>query len=1205
MNADSSQDSDPGSADSSPSKPSARDTLPTLPDGDETAFVTQPGTTPASSLGQRLEQAPERIGPYRIIESLGEGGMGMVYLAEQEEPVRRKVALKIIKLGLDTVEVVERFQAERQALAMMDHISIAKVYDAGATEVGRPFFVMEHVSGVSIVKYSDEHRLTTRQRIELFIRVCEAVQHAHQKGIIHRDLKPSNILVMTQDDRPVPKIIDFGVAKATNQRLTEKTLFTEHGVIIGTPEYMSPEQADLSSQDIDTRTDIYSLGVVLYELLVGCLPFSAEELRKAGYREMQRRIREEEPLRPSTRVTRANDVASARGSDPGVLSREIRGDLDWIVLKALEKDPMRRYATASELAADLQRHLRMEPVLATPPTFTYRLHKFVRRNRRVVAALLVVFLSLATALVVSFRWYLTARDSAADAVREAKAAKDARRDLELTLEKSRAAVAALYREKASRAEYRADHRAALVYSAVAIEQLDTPESREQLLHAWLAMPRQVWEVAVQDASSIAYHESGRVLVTKTQRTPEGPRSDLDFRDLHTGDRVSLLGGVQLWDAPRFRSTEGQLLVGAKGEVAVWQIDTAMRETLFGEELPEDARIAIGPRGMWAAASHEGATDLWDLQAGRVVKRVVGEVEDSRFFDPQGALVATTERQTVRVFDVASGEQLQQFESAAAPQNVRLSGDFLAVRTRNGNVEAWSREFGQEPVIQDLTATFRRRGDVQLLAGGKRLLARSTNALGLWDTESGQSLVWELAHDGVFVSDSGELLGWFDQDRSRVLVVRVEDGKEVFHRRGSGYQFLDFGADGSQVILASDDGVELWELESERRLESWSEEAVRSVRLHPDGDYVLVWSGAGSDQTVSLWDIGSRDLNNRGLALGPAESWVQGVLWLEDEKSLVAAVDQQLEFWPLDVGATQAAVGATQADFGAAQADLGSATEREALPAHEGPVYCLAVDDSGARWATGSSDQQVKIWDRSSRKIVQTLELAQNPVHCLAFQPAGGSAIAVGYGVGSLELRDAQDGSLLMGLVGHTSQVYDVAFGADGQELASVSQDGTVRLWNLRGQQVSEATLSQQGGRALDYHPRGRMIATGEEDGAVRIWTAPKLEELQRFSVSEAAISVVSFDPEGRWLYVGTSSGELSVWDLEGKERARLQLHQSAITSLAFAPDGTSVTTASRDRWIRVTPLKMVVASAADVLSVVEEETGLRLVGTELESTSNQ
>jgi serine/threonine protein kinase/WD40 repeat protein len=345
------------------------------------------------------------IGRYKLLEKIGEGGMARVYMAQQERPIRRRVALKIIKVGMDTAQVIARFEAERQALALMDHPHIAKVFDAGATDNGRPFFVMELVTGISITQYCDQCKLGTRERLDLFIQTCHAIQHAHQKGIIHRDIKPSNVLVAQHDDKPIPKIIDFGIAKATNQRLTEKTLFTHYAHIIGTPAYMSPEQAELGDLDIDTRSDIYSLGVLLYELLSGTTPFGEEELRKAGYLDMQRVIREEEPVKPSTKLSALGemltDVAKLRRASPEMLTKAIRGDLDWIVMKSLEKDRTRRYGTAIGLALDVARHLNSEPVTAGPPSATYKLRKLINRNRVVFASVTAIAAILILASVVS------------------------------------------------------------------------------------------------------------------------------------------------------------------------------------------------------------------------------------------------------------------------------------------------------------------------------------------------------------------------------------------------------------------------------------------------------------------------------------------------------------------------------------------------------------------------------------------------------------------------------------------------------------------------------------------------------------------------------------------------------------------------------------------------------------------------------------
>jgi serine/threonine protein kinase len=388
------------------------------------------------------------IGPYKLLQQLGEGGMGTVFMAEQTEPVQRKVALKIIKPGSDTRQVIARFEQERQALAMMDHPNIAKVLDAGTTAAGRPYFVMELVKGIRITKYCDQQHLTLQERLELFIPVCQAVQHAHQKGIIHRDLKPSNVLIALYDGKPIPKVIDFGVAKATAQKLTERTMFTEVGQIVGTLEYMAPEQAELNNLDIDTRADIYSLGALLYRLLAGTPPFTSEQLRGVAFDEMLRIIREVEPPKPSTKISSSHElplIAAQRKLEPKKLTKLVKGELDWIVMKALEKPRGRRYETANGLATDIQHFLANEPVLAGPPSATYRLRKLVQRNKPKVVLSILLLVTLITGIVgttVGLFRALTAEEVAKD---EATHARNAER-----IARERLAEVAAQKERAER-----------------------------------------------------------------------------------------------------------------------------------------------------------------------------------------------------------------------------------------------------------------------------------------------------------------------------------------------------------------------------------------------------------------------------------------------------------------------------------------------------------------------------------------------------------------------------------------------------------------------------------------------------------------------------------------------------------------------------------------------------------------------------------
>ncbi len=433
---------------------------------EQPASVLDPSARPGHTDAYRsVTECPgTMIGSYRLMEQIGEGGFGLVFVAEQQQPVRRKVALKVIKPGMDSSQVIARFEQERQALALMDHPNIAKVLDAGATDSGRPYFVMELVRGIPITQYCDQNQLTPRERLELFVDVCHAIQHAHQKGVIHRDVKPSNVLVTSHDGKPVAKVIDFGVAKAIHQHLTERTIYTNFAQMIGTPAYMSPEQAEMSGLDIDTRSDVYSLGVLLYELLTGSTPLERKRLMKAAYDEIRRLIREEEPPRPSQRLSTSEalpSLAASRKTEPARLSRMLKGELDWVVMKALEKDRTRRYETASGLARDIQRYLADEVVEARPPSAGYRLRKFARKNRAALATAAVFALLLMAGAAVSTWQAVRATRAEVEAVAAREAEAEQRRQAEANEQKSHAAAVAEKKAKETALQREAETKAVL------------------------------------------------------------------------------------------------------------------------------------------------------------------------------------------------------------------------------------------------------------------------------------------------------------------------------------------------------------------------------------------------------------------------------------------------------------------------------------------------------------------------------------------------------------------------------------------------------------------------------------------------------------------------------------------------------------------------------------------------------------------------
>ena len=606
----------------------------------------------ATGSDRLAEGTGTRIGPYKLLQRIGEGGFGSVWMAEQTEPVVRKVALKVIKLGMDTKQTLARFEAERQALAMMDHPNIAKVLDAGATDSGRPYFVMELVKGVSITDYCDTEWLRTRDRLDLFIRVCNAVQHAHQKGIIHRDIKPTNVMITLHDGQPVPKVIDFGIAKATSARLTEKTLFTEYGQLIGTPAYMSPEQAELSGLDIDTRSDIYSLGVLLYELLTGLTPFDAAKLRDAGYEEMRRIIREEEPPKPSTRLSslRSEPPARARGSspdsqgplagargseasssaaggnssvidiarfrrtDPASLTRTLRGDLDWIVMKCLEKDRTRRYETANGVALEIQRHLNNEPVLAGPPSAGYRVAKFVRRNRLRVAAAGGIAAVLIAATAVSIGFALSEAEQRR--IADAQAARADQEKADAEKQKAVAEAVNLFLTKDLLAAVAPSSESGKGKDVLMRDVLDeaaeriAKESREGGRFEELPLV----EASIRATLGVTYRLLGEYAAGEPHLVRAGQLRRRELGEEHSSTLESMNDlAVLYWR--QFRYDEAELLY-------VKMLKTAKR--VLGEEHPSTLSSMGNLALLYRDQSRYGEAELLNVKTLEIMKRVLGE-----------------------------------------------------------------------------------------------------------------------------------------------------------------------------------------------------------------------------------------------------------------------------------------------------------------------------------------------------------------------------------------------------------------------------------------------------------------------------------------------------------------------------------------------------------------------------------------------------
>ena len=663
-------------------------------------------SNPMETIEQPTSEGPGTlIGPYKVLEQIGEGGFGVVFLAEQQYPVRRKVALKVLKPGMDTRQVVARFEAERQALAIMDHPHIAKVFDGGATPSGRPYFVMELVKGVPITEFCDQNHLTPRQRLELFLPVCQAVQHAHQKGIIHRDLKPSNVLVSRHDTTPMVKVIDFGVAKALGQELTDKTLFTGIAQMIGTPLYMSPEQAGMSDLDVDTRSDIYSLGVLLYELLTGTTPFSKDRFKQAAYDEIRRIIREEEPPSPSTRLALSTEtltsVSAQRHMDPAKLTKLVRGELDWIVMKALEKDRNRRYETANSFAMDVQRYLADEPVLACSPSAGYRLRKLVRRNKGPVLAASMVVLALVVGLIGTTWAMVRATDAEAEAVSETKLKETALTAAQLSERDARDSLRlSLYEQaRARRFSRQIGQRLDSLDTLAKAARLGPDERLRDEAIAAMALPDvrhhgPHWHAFPLGNKVTTFDGDYRLYACGNDKGVISIRSLPDDREIQSIVSAPNYGGVLIF------SPDGRYLANLEDgyTLKVWRV--ADRAPVLREELRQTFGWAFSPDSRQLAIGQKGWILLIELATGQELHRwPLPEKRRAQVLtfhsDNRRLAVGYQLSKFVSVLDATNGEIVsnlpvaetkEQFEQVVA---WHPDGERLAVGSSDPGIQIWN------------------------------------------------------------------------------------------------------------------------------------------------------------------------------------------------------------------------------------------------------------------------------------------------------------------------------------------------------------------------------------------------------------------------------------------------------------------------------------------------------------------------------------
>jgi len=1044
------------------------------------AGTIQLGTT---CLAPVTEKPGDKIDRYKLLQKIGEGGMGVVYMAEQEEPVRRQVAFKIIKLGMDTRSVVARFEAERQALAMMDHPNIARVLDAGATETGRPYFVMELVRGVPITVYCDKNHLDTEARLGLFIQVCHAIQHAHQKGVIHRDIKPSNVMVTLHDGVPVPKVIDFGIAKATGQRLTEKTLFTNYATMIGTPAYMSPEQAEMSGLDIDTRTDVYALGVLLYELLTGTTPFPAAELLSKSYGEMQRIIAEVEPMRPSTRLsTMQNEertvVAKNRGTEESALSKGFKGDLDWIVMKCLEKDRTRRYETANGLAADLKRHLSNEPVVARPPSTAYRFQKLVRRNK----------LAFAAAAAVVFTLFLGLLAASWQAVRATKA--------ELA-ERKQAAQARSDRDRAMRAEADASEKALLAVSA-------QNTTRRNLYASDI-------NVALQ---ALGENNLGRAVELLDRQRPKPGEEDLrgfEWRHLWSlcqSDAVRTFpdgGAYGIAFSP-----DGRHLVSGGSSAAVVRDTVSWRVVT---NFPSASTVSFSPSTGTAALGRDKTVTL--VEPGSWTERVVQPAAFPAVYSADGRWLVTRDGNHFQLRDAKSlqilGTCFSQIGLAWHSRNlmaVSPDGRFLVTpHMFGGEFKVWQLPAlveapgFKEPAVEAGSAAFSTDGKFLFIGGWD-------GNLSVWDVAMVQHIQTAREHTAwitaIAVARDGKTFATASSDRT-IVVWDATTRKPIVRLRGHLGEVWSLAYSPDGALLASggsDRVVRLWNA-STRRPETTLEGAYLPVGFSADGQTLIVAGGdfAGND-FARVWNPDQGKTDDLPLRPDPLVNPVT--------PHLLALAPNQRQ---LAIGRTNGTVELW---------DLTTRTRTAAWPAHTGDVTAFAFSPDSQRLATGGADHTATIWRLSDQRRLVSVPTGSQSVSCVAFSPDGRWLATSGSS--TPRLWDAATGEKAAELDGHRNAIWTIAFSPDGKLLASASLDNEVRLWEVPSGKLHGVLKGHvQGASSLAFSPDGKTLATGAHDRRVKLWHVATQQEMATLPVGQM-VWRLCFSPDGRRLAVGSESG---------------------------------------------------------------------------------
>jgi WD40 repeat protein/serine/threonine protein kinase/tetratricopeptide (TPR) repeat protein len=1110
------------------------------------------------------------FGPYRLRELLGEGGMGVVWLADQEQPIRRTVAIKVVKLGADSTRILSRFESERQALAILNHPHVAKVFDAGSTRDGRPYFVMEYVAGRPITAFADDHCLSIRERLELFLQVCDAVQHAHQKGLLHRDLKPGNILVADQDGRAVAKVIDFGIAKAIGPQLTEQTLATEFGVLVGTPEYMSPEQAGFLDENVDTRTDIYTLGLVLYELLVGAAPFQARELGRYAVLEVLRIIREQDPPRLTERLTNQADaavfeIARRRRTEPQTLARLLHHDLEWITARAIEKEPSRRYPSASELAADVRRHLESEPVLAGPPDVLYRLGKLARKHRAgAFAATAALVIVLAASIVSTMFWLRSER--ARGETRRQLVSRQVAEGMRLVDDNNHVAAlpwlaqALTVEPDGAVAEDAHRRRLGMVLDRVpALANVWAFDA--DVVHSDLSPDRRWVALATSDGlPRVVDLENGAV--TRAREGHAGRINHIKFsKDGRWLATAGSDGSARVWSrtldaaGPPLRhdgevlaadiSPDGQVIatIGHGDVVRVWDVPSGAVRFTLPHSGPVMA-LVFSPDGRLIASGSGNAVTLWEAATGT---RAREDLHHSRpitllEFSPDGTVLAVGANHLLRVWNVAAGQPLG---DEVAQVNPIYDFDFAPDR----RWIAW----GSSGHILGIL-------DARTGAPARPMITRRDQVFNVTFSPDGRHLA------------SLELGGF-------VQVWRTADWQpeELSVSGGPKARAVFFGASGRHLAVLGERSMLLWDLAA-------------ASPSHP------TMSHTGFLRSLALSGDGSRMLATVG-ALGSLENYAR--VWAPDQAEPVTPPLREGGFVSaiFDKTGSRVATGGRNGRIQVWDARTGEPIGSPMM--HDSFVGALAFSPDGQSLATGGGEGYAEqrpgrrgdlhMWDLASGRRRWSAQLASE-VYAVTFTPDGTSVIA-GTAAGEVAIWDAATGHSLGSDVHHHSPVHAVIVSSDGRWTAAIGQRGI----HLRDHATGATRwLSTQTSFRGSFDPQNQRLIAGTFDGEVNVWDLLTGQPVAARMKPGGLVYSTFFDRNGRYLVTASVNGSARVWDAAGRPLSpALRLEGAASWSGHFAPDNRTVISVG-GRSARVWDFRLESGEPAELTGLAELLAGYQL-----------